>query len=699
MKIGYGKSRVIWYVMLGAAFSVAFMLIHYFLERNAPNLETPFHIATIPIVVIFMALIAYHENLVYRWGSELDRARTKMNELMSEAVARKQWEPVLTSPTLPSCWQELDCDRKSCPAYGVEHIRCWLVAGTFCRGKAQGKFAAKLKDCRECEVYKAATSDPVQEITENFYTMNFMLSERERELLQAYKETHERSEKLAGLVGLSEAALSSMHATELLQNLLESTTSFIGADIGIVYLADRDGEKLHSRVTYGLEPGVADKLTVRASDELIGQAFIGCYIAVSENVADDRRVTNQYLKSLGVRTLINLPLQGMKKMLGILTLGTLTPHHYSEEERDSLYVAADRLAAALESSELASRLGRDQGQLELMAAVSKDPGSMDSMTSIYQSFINHARGMIDFDRASLDIWHPDTEEIEIIVAETKAERSWLSRGVRLPVNSLPYKYVIEKKKPLIRSEINGDEYPADKLLVEEGVRSAMILPLISKGEVLGSVNLGSFETETFSEEDVDLLEPAVWQLGLILDNARLVQEAKSLSMVDGLTGLYNHRSFYEVLMRETERSHRYQRQMSIIMVDIDDFKDFNERYGYIEGDNLLRSIADVIRSEVREIDITARYGGDEFAVLLPEVGIGVSGSGAGEADAMRVADRIHVRVSAKVFKAYAREFPLKMSIGVAELASPTEDATSLLERAGEALLEAKDKGTNQVQIA
>ncbi|MEK7817073.1 MAG: GAF domain-containing protein, partial [Actinomycetota bacterium] len=351
---------------------------HYLLERYEPRLEDPFHIATIPIVIIFMALIGYHENLMYRWGSELDRARMKMNELMSDAVAKKRWEPVLTESSLPSCWQELDCDRKSCPAYGIEHIRCWLVAGTFCRGKAQGKFAAKLEDCRECEVYKSATSDPVQEITENFYTMNFMLSERERQLTEAYEETRDRSEKLAGLVGLSEAALSSMHATELLQNLLESTASFMGADIGVVYMADQNGEKLVSRVTYGLEPGVADKLTVRASDGIIGQAYIGRYIAVSENVADDRRITNQYLKSLGVRTLINLPLQGMKKMLGILTLGTLTPHHYSEEERDSLYVAADRVAAALESSELASRLGKDQGQLELMAAVSKDPGSMDS---------------------------------------------------------------------------------------------------------------------------------------------------------------------------------------------------------------------------------------------------------------------------------------------------------------------------------
>lgn len=697
MKIGYGRSRILWYVVVGAASGGALSITHYYLERYLPQYENFLLIAIIPVIVGLLALLAHRENAVFRWGSQLERAGVKINELMSDAIARKHWQPVLEEPSLPTCWRELDCDKEDCPVYGRENARCWLIAGTFCRGKVQGKFATKLGDCRKCEVYLQATGDPVHEMTENFFTMNYLLNEREEQLSEAYEEARDRSEKLAGLVGLSEAALSSMHMTELLQHLLQSTASFMGADLGIIYLADRNEENLVARVTYGLEPGISSRLAEVVGEGTTGQAFAGRYMAVSEDVAGDSKVTNNYLKSLGVRTLISLPLHGREKPLGILVLGTLTPHLYTEEEKDSLQVAADRIASAVESGQLVNRLGRDRGQIKLMAAVTSDPGSLDSMTSIYDSFIKHAQGLIDFDRASLDIWHPESGEIEVIAMSTKAARSWLGEGIRLPLSALPVDKVIESKKPLVRHEITGDEYPADRLLIQEGIKSSVMLPLISKGEVIGTVSLGSFNPGAFTREDVELLEPAAWQLGLILDNARLVHDAKSLSMVDSLTELYNHRCFYEVLVRETARSQRYGRPVSLIMIDIDGFKAFNERYGYIEGNNMLKTIARTLRTSVREIDITARYGGDEFAVLLPEIGIGEGDTGG--MNALRVADRIREEIATRAFGSVADELPMTLSIGVAELPTHAGDATSLLERAGEALREAKSRGHNRVVTA
>lgn len=697
MKIGYGKSRVIWYVLLGAAFGGVLSFAHYFLESRFQQYENLLLLTLIPAIVAFLALLAHRENLVFQWGSRLNTATERIKELMSDVIAGEQRPPVLEDPWLPTCWRDLDCDKEDCPVYGREHARCWLIAGTFCRGQAQGKFAAELKDCRLCQVYQKATADPVREITENFNTMNYFLNERQEQLAEAYDEARNKSEKLAGLVGLSEAALSSMHMAELLQNLLESTASFVGADLGVLFWPDRSNENLVARVTYGLEPGASSLLTTRVGEGITGQAFAGRYIAVSENVAGDGRVDNEYLKSLQVRTLINLPLPGRDQPLGMLTLGTLTPHHYTEEEKDSLYVAADRIASAIESSQLVGRLGRDRGQLELMAAVTKDPGSPDSVNSIYESFVNHAGSLIDFDRSSLDLWHPETGEIEIVAMETRAPRSWLNQGIRLPGDALPIGKVIESRRPLVREDITGDEYPADRLLLQEGIRSAILLPLISKGEVLGSINLGSFQPDAFSQEDADILEPVAWQLGLIMDNARLVREAKRLSLIDSLTELYNHRYFYEVLVREIVRSKRYGRPVSLIIIDIDGFKAFNERYGRMEGNSLLRAIADTLRSSVREIDITARYGGDEFAVLLPEVS--VKGGGPDGINALKIADRLQNEISTKALSGFSGDFALTLSIGVAEFPSHAGDANSLLESAGGALRQAKAAGRDRVVIA
>ncbi len=192
LKIGYGRSRVIWYVILGGA--VGAILV--------------------PVFAAGMAILAWRENSLYQWGNRMDQARKRVNELMMSATAPKSLTPSFEDPSLDTCWKRLSCDKEDCPTYGLEHARCWLIAGTFCRGQAQGKFAPKLKDCRLCEVYQAATGDPAQEITENFYFMGYLLSEREEQLEKAYEDARNRSEKLAGLVSLPAAALSSVHLSE-----------------------------------------------------------------------------------------------------------------------------------------------------------------------------------------------------------------------------------------------------------------------------------------------------------------------------------------------------------------------------------------------------------------------------------------------------------------------------------------------------
>lgn len=711
MKIGYGKTRIIWYILFGAAAGVVIFGIHTLLEQATPEYHLWILLVLVPVLAGAMALVARSENALYEKVTHSDAARQRINDLMLATISQRREKQTIEGgfeeegspfsfkdPSLATCWKQLDCHKEDCPAYGMEHARCWLVAGTFCRGQVQGQFAQKLGDCRLCEVYKMATADPVDEITETFYAMNYLLSEREEQLEQAYREVQAKSEKLAGLVSLSQAALSSVHLTDLLQNLLEPAAAFVGADLGWVSLEDTSGELLAPRASFGLTPGAATQLVSRMGEGIIGQAFAGRYIAVSEDLTTDSRQTNKYIKSLAVRTLISLPLFSREKPIGMLTLGTLTPHHYTVEEKDSLQVAADRIALAIENARLTGEVGREREQAQFMEAISAEAGSGEGVTGCYDSFVTHASQVIDFNQACLCLWHPETGEIEIVAARTDAARTWFSRGVRLPAAAAAAMQVIESRRPLVREEIEGGEYPTDKLLAEEGIRSAVLFPLLSKGDVVGVMHLGSFEPHAFSREDVDLLEPVTRQLGMVLDNIRVMQEAERSSLIDGVTGLFSHRFFYEMLKREIAVGDRFHRPVSLILIHVNGLKEFNSSHGYGEGDRVLENIAGVLQASVREVDIVARYGGRDFALLLLEVN--AVGMFPEEMDAWNVAARVRDQIVDWVFaKKEWADSPLSLSMGIAEYPINAVDATTLLERADWALREARSQGQNEVVMA
>jgi diguanylate cyclase (GGDEF)-like protein len=181
------------------------------------------------------------------------------------------------------------------------------------------------------------------------------------------------------------------------------------------------------------------------------------------------------------------------------------------------------------------------------------------------------------------------------------------------------------------------------------------------------------------DDEIEQLERLAFRAGPALDNARRFAEARALADLDALTGLHNHRYFHEVLGREVARALRYSRRLSLIVLDLDDFKAVNDRVGHLQGDAVLAEVAGRIRMVVRSADLACRIGGDEFAVLLPE---------SARSDAELLAGRIARAVRGQ---AIARAGTLNLSAGIAEL-RPNEDAQSLFVRADEALYRAKELG-------
>jgi len=216
-----------------------------------------------------------------------------------------------------------------------------------------------------------------------------------------------------------------------------------------------------------------------------------------------------------------------------------------------------------------------------------------------------------------------------------------------------------------------------------------IVPLICQDRVVGVLNLADkIEGDSFGCEDIALIELLSQLVGASIGNIKLFEKIQRQATTDGLTGLVNHKTFYEILEKELWRSRRYGGQISVIMVDVDNLKKINDTYGHRAGDKVIREISRKVRECIRQIDTAARYGGDEFAVILPNTSL---------SDATVVAERM-VNVVANSPATWRKEqIALSISVGLGQYDADTnpEDITS---HSDQALYRAKQAGKNTMRI-
>jgi len=228
----------------------------------------------------------------------------------------------------------------------------------------------------------------------------------------------------------------------------------------------------------------------------------------------------------------------------------------------------------------------------------------------------------------------------------------------------------------------GDEEDGEGM-----IHSGLAVPLPGETQTLGYLTVFTrSKSHEFSDVDVRQLETLAVRAGPAIENARRFREARQLADLDALTGLHNRRYFHETLARECARAHRYERKLALIVFDLDDFKEVNDRIGHLAGDAALAEAAERVRDVVRTADIACRVGGDEFAVILPE-------SSLGDADQLyrRILNSVSTRPLGQAGKLY-------LSAGVAEL-RPEDDPVSFFQRADEALYRAKEAGKGRVVSA
>jgi diguanylate cyclase (GGDEF)-like protein len=368
-------------------------------------------------------------------------------------------------------------------------------------------------------------------------------------------------------------------------------------------------------------------------------------------------------------------------VIGVITLSKLGLRQFDADDQRLLLILADLAATAMESARLLARSQALAGELRRLLDMSSQlSGSLDSR-QVANLTASHLASAMGVDECAISYWDRQNRRTVTLGSEPESRLADLEPTYDLT----DFPATVEVLEQRLTLTIDAEDPTADsaevRLLRADGNRSIVMLPLIVKGQSIGLVELISRTAAGLDPERLELARTMANEAAMALENARLYEEARALADRDPLTGFYNHRYLHQRFAEEVGRTKRARQPLSVLMLDLDNFKLVNDSFGHLYGDRVLAWSAEIIRSTLRSSDIAARYGGDEFAIVLPDT--------SAEA-AERAADRIRMAFATGVHTGEAGEqIDVALSIGVATFPADGRTATELLAAADAALYREK----------
>jgi len=285
-----------------------------------------------------------------------------------------------------------------------------------------------------------------------------------------------------------------------------------------------------------------------------------------------------------------------------------------------------------------------------------------------------------------------TGELEFALVISEIAESL--KGSRLPPGQGVAGWVAANGKSLIIPDVRSDARFAAELDKQHSftTRSIACVPVKSHDKVFGVIQLiNSLDGGIFDDEDEQILTAIADFAGIAISNAKALETIKQLVITDDLTGLYNSRYFFEQIEYEIERAKRYQSSLSLVFLDLDHFKSVNDTYGHLTGSRLLAEVGAVVSANIRKTDKAARYGGDEFVIILPHTD---------RSGAYSFAEKLHKELNEKAFFSNNGDrLKVSGSFGVASFPDDALHPNELISKADEAMYLVKETGRNGVRAA
>jgi diguanylate cyclase (GGDEF)-like protein len=381
-----------------------------------------------------------------------------------------------------------------------------------------------------------------------------------------------------------------------------------------------------------------------------------------------------------------LPMISRNNVIGVLALGEKRNNsRYTLEDINLTERIIKHVATTLEKEYLQDQLKKREQELSLINRLAGVIMSSLNIQEVYDAFVSELKEVVEADYTAICVI--EDKDIYFTALSTDVGSAW-HIGQTIPMANTATEWVYLNKKHYYENDLSknkrfwtGEEY------TKRGIRSMLYLPMVNKGDVIGVLLIGSKKPNSYSPEHTILLEHLASQIAAPIENSRLFSKAEEIARVDGITGLFNRRHFDERLHGEIDRHSRYGDILSILLLDLDNFKKYNDTYGHLAGDRLLVHAGKIVAGAIRSSDLAFRYGGDEFAVILPN---------SSTMDAFSVAERIREKIA---FEMASRQLDISISIGVASWPGDGSTLDELCYAADMALYYAKRTGQNRTSIA
>jgi diguanylate cyclase (GGDEF)-like protein len=507
-----------------------------------------------------------------------------------------------------------------------------------------------------------------------------------------WQDADAQSNYLDRLHSLTKIGLEYHETDSLYQILANETCELLDADNIYITRSDDDSAQIFSAAASGelnesyvsLPPTTANQASMTQSVRQAGHPL------VVEDLRYSPYLSRKMALQFPTHSMLGIPLYGLpgRRFLGALMVGYNTLHYFGPEEIERAQQAADMSALLISRTRLYEETLHRADLLEEFASQITDLTSDLRETTLLPAVVEVASSLLHAPRAALHLYDRNTKEMRCEFSIGLSD-DYLQQ-ITQRFNQIPGAQVLKDKAFVLIPDVHQDSRtsPIQDLIAQEKFRAYAVFALPSPDGSLGALSLYWDEPRVISSEEIWVAELFAQRAGALLNSARLYEQASEESLTDALTGLPNRRALDQRLDEENQRSGRYGHPYALLMIDLDQFKAINDTYGHPIGDSVLQQITSVLRRSVRSTDFVSRYGGDEFAIILPESGLDKAKYVAEKLKSTLSGTRLHLPKEVKSF--------ISASIGVAICPNDTSEMEKLLAIADQRLYDAKRNGNGTI---
>jgi diguanylate cyclase (GGDEF)-like protein len=506
----------------------------------------------------------------------------------------------------------------------------------------------------------------------------------------------QRANELDALRETVSEITSKLDLSTLLHTILERATDLLNATGGDLGLYDETRDDIQIVVCHNMGRDYTG-LRMAYGEGAMGRAIeLKQPVVISDYQTWEGR-SEQY-ESVSYHAVLVVPLQVRGRVIGALGIVDRSPGRiFSIGDQRLLSLFAQQATSAIENARLYADEKRRSAELGLLFDSSTALVKTLDLDMVYRIATEKLARAVKATSAhilSCDLMQGQVTVLAEYAGPDANEAERISDlGVTYDLAEFPKTLAaLRMGKPLAFVASDPDLDPGDRReMADYGIKSALQLPMIASDRVSGYAEIWDSRRERdWNVEEIQLCQTLANQAALVIENARLYNQMQYLAVTDTLTGVYNRRGLFDRGQQEISRAIRMSRPLAAIMLDIDHFKLINDTYSHVVGDEVLRLLAKLCQENLRSMDVIGRYGGEEFAIVLPETDT---------ASALQVAERLRQCVADTPLFAQNGVVKFTISVGVASMAEGIPTLAVLLDRADSAMYQAKETGRNRVCVA